>query len=117
MGVTERLTGLTGRQIRYWEQQDLLAPARTKGGQRLYSDADIARLKEIKKLLNEGYTLERVRAHYQAKELKQRRLAEELARQKASRLTSLYPLQNRAELIKMLERERGQREVPVKRER
>jgi MerR family glutamine synthetase transcriptional repressor len=116
MGVAERLTGLTARQIRYWEQQELLTPARTKGRQRLYSEADIAKLKEIKKLLAEGYTLDRVRAHYQARELRQRRLAEELARQKAARLTSLYPVNDRAELLRRLERERSLREHQPRRD-
>ncbi|HWH69544.1 MAG TPA: MerR family transcriptional regulator, partial [Candidatus Sulfotelmatobacter sp.] len=62
MGVAERLTGLTARQIRYWEQHGLLAPTRTKGGQRMYTEADVLKLKEVKRLMSEGMTLERVKA-------------------------------------------------------
>ena len=40
--------------IRYWETKfdDLLKPKRTNGGQRRYSDEDIASLKKIKRLLH-----------------------------------------------------------------
>ena len=62
IGVVQKLTGLSGRQIRYYESVGLLAPYRTKGNQRLYSPADVDLLLEIKRLLAEGLNIEGVRA-------------------------------------------------------
>ncbi|MGE5575884.1 MAG: MerR family transcriptional regulator [Syntrophothermus sp.] len=62
IGVAEELAGLTGRQIRYYEKMGLLSPQRSPGNQRLYSEADIERLKEIKALLAKGLNIEGVRA-------------------------------------------------------
>lgn len=49
--VADRV-GITARTIRYYEELGLLgaADARPKGGHRLYSDADIARLSELLRL-------------------------------------------------------------------
>jgi DNA-binding transcriptional MerR regulator len=58
MAVAEKMTGLTRRRIRYYEKAGLLKPARTQGNRRLYSPADIRRLLEIKRLLEEGFDLE-----------------------------------------------------------
>lgn len=111
MGVAERLTGLTARQIRYWEQYGLLTPSRTKGGQRLYSDADLLRLKEIKRLLGEGMTLDRIKAHYASREAKRSSPAGERSpsrlTERIPRVGSLYTGGNRAELERMLERKVG----------
>ncbi|MCG0239943.1 MAG: MerR family transcriptional regulator [Firmicutes bacterium] len=107
IGVAERLTGLTSRQLRYWESQGLVKPARTKGRQRLYSEADIARLKEIKRLLAEGMTLAQVKEYLAARE--RRRLPDPGERvihlERGQRLTSLYPLSNRAELLEWIDRD------------
>lgn len=62
IGVVEAMTGLTGRRIRYYEQMHLLSPARTKGNQRLYSEADVARLLRIKELLAQGLNIEGIKA-------------------------------------------------------
>jgi MerR family glutamine synthetase transcriptional repressor len=110
MGVAERLTGLTARQIRYWEQHGLLKPARTRGGQRLYSEADLIRLKEIKRLLGEGMTLERVKAYFAEREARRIRTgagegAPSRLMERIPRVGSLYTGGNRAELERlMLER-------------
>lgn len=109
MGVAERLTGLTGRQIRYWEQHGLLTPSRTKGRQRMYSEADILKLKEIKRLMGDGMTLERVKAYYEAREAKRTKAAGELLAPRISeripRVTaSLYGGSNRAELERLIDR-------------
>jgi MerR family transcriptional regulator, repressor of the yfmOP operon len=54
-----RMTGLTARTLRFYEEVGLLdPPARTEGGHRKYRDADvhrIERIKELKELL--GYSL------------------------------------------------------------
>lgn len=61
IGVTKNLTGLTERQIRYYEAAQLLQPVRTPGNQRLYSPADIEQLLRIKILVGRGLTLDDVR--------------------------------------------------------
>lgn len=108
MGVAERLTGLTGRQIRYWEQNGLLSPARTKGRQRMYSEADIIRLKEIKRLLSEGMTLERVKAHNESRDSRRFRATETNLGRLPERIpratSSLYGGSNRAEVERMIDR-------------
>lgn len=62
MRVACRMTGLTERQIRYWEKLGLVSPARTPGEQRLYSQADIGRLKHIKRLKESGIPLRSIKA-------------------------------------------------------
>lgn len=57
MAVAERLSGLTRRRIRYYESLGLLRPARTPGGRRLYSPAELGRLAEVKDLLEAGLEL------------------------------------------------------------
>ncbi|HYG59089.1 MAG TPA: MerR family transcriptional regulator [Symbiobacteriaceae bacterium] len=113
MGVAERLTGLTARQIRYWEHSGLLIPGRTKGRQRMYSEGDILRLKEIKRLMGEGMTLERVKAYFANREAKKTRpsMADSVSSRMSERIPrvgSLYTGSNRAELERMmLERKPG----------
>lgn len=62
MAVAERITSLTRRQIRYYEAMGLLRPARTPGNRRLYSPADLRRLVEVKRLLEEGLDLRAIAA-------------------------------------------------------
>ncbi|MFZ5827141.1 MAG: MerR family transcriptional regulator [Bacillota bacterium] len=116
MGVAERLTGLTARQIRYWEKHGLLAPSRTRGRQRMYSEADILRLKEIKRLMHEGMTLERVKAYYAAREARRtttvnetpsERFSERLPTHLSGPARSLYTGGNRAELQRLIDRKKS----------
>jgi MerR family glutamine synthetase transcriptional repressor len=57
IGIVTKLTELTPRQIRYYEQYGLIQPARTKGNQRLFSFNDIDLLLRIKALLEKGINL------------------------------------------------------------
>lgn len=57
IGIVMRLTELTARQIRYYEQNDLIHPARTEGKQRLYSFNDVDRLLEIKAFIEKGLNI------------------------------------------------------------
>jgi DNA-binding transcriptional MerR regulator len=44
-------TGLTPRTLRFWEEKGLLpSPARSEGGVRMYSDADVGRVIRIREL-------------------------------------------------------------------
>jgi DNA-binding transcriptional MerR regulator/methylmalonyl-CoA mutase cobalamin-binding subunit len=58
IGTLARLTGVTTHAIRIWERRyAALSPERTPGGARLYTDADVQRLRAIKQLLERGYTI------------------------------------------------------------
>lgn len=62
MRVVEQLTGLTRRQIRYYEDQGLLAPDRSQGGHRLYAPEEVNLLLLIKSLMAKGFsTIEAVK--------------------------------------------------------
>jgi MerR family glutamine synthetase transcriptional repressor len=57
IGIVMKLTDLTARQIRYYEQHELIVPARTNGNQRLFSFNDVERLLEIKGLIEKGVNI------------------------------------------------------------
>jgi len=57
IGIVMKLTDLTARQIRYYEQHELIMPARTSGNQRLFSFNDVERLLEIKSLIEKGVNI------------------------------------------------------------
>lgn len=54
IGIVSELTGLSERQIRYYEARKLLFPERSKTGIRKYSFQDIEILIEIANQLEEG---------------------------------------------------------------
>jgi MerR family transcriptional regulator, heat shock protein HspR len=62
IGVVSTKVGLSPGTLRLWEDQfGLLTPDRSSGGTRLYSDADIERVLQIRELLRDrGYTLEAI---------------------------------------------------------
>jgi len=57
IGIVMQLTELSARQIRYYEENELIHPARTNGNRRLFSFNDIDRLLEIKSLIEQGVNL------------------------------------------------------------
>jgi DNA-binding transcriptional MerR regulator len=57
-----RITGLTARQLRYWQQTGLLSPSElTPGGHARYSFTDLIALKSARRLLDAGVSLQRIR--------------------------------------------------------
>ena len=60
-----RITGVSYRQLDYWTRTDLVTPsindAHGSGTQRLYSFQDLATLRVIKRLLDTGLSLQRIR--------------------------------------------------------
>jgi len=54
IGVVSRLIGLPPQVLRRYEETGLLEPARQSGKNRLYSDLDIAILREIVELSDQG---------------------------------------------------------------
>lgn len=65
IGTVMKLTDLTARQIRYYEEQQLVQPQRTETNRRMYSLSDIDRLLEIKDYLSEGLNITAIRRIYQ----------------------------------------------------
>lgn len=57
ISVAADLVGTNIQNLRVYERRGLVEPDRTDGGTRLYSDADIARLRRIAVLLEEGLNL------------------------------------------------------------
>ena len=57
ISVAAELAGLHPQTLRIYERKGLLDPARTGGGSRRYSDDDIALLRRIQELTNEGLNL------------------------------------------------------------
>jgi DNA-binding transcriptional MerR regulator len=64
IGEVAKLTSVTTRALRYWEELGLLQPSsRTDGGERLYTPADlrrVTRIRDLQELL--GFSLEEVKA-------------------------------------------------------
>lgn len=57
ISVAAELVSMEIQNLRVYERKGLLEPARTTGGTRLYSQADIARLHRIRELLADGLNL------------------------------------------------------------
>ena len=59
IGVVSQRTGLSASTLRLWEDQyGLLAPKRSRGGTRLYSDSDVERILYVRHLVRErGFAL------------------------------------------------------------
>jgi len=57
MSVAVSMTGVDAHRIRKYEVAGLVMPARAEGGQRLFSDLDISRIREVAKLEDEGVNL------------------------------------------------------------
>ncbi len=63
IGTLARRTGLSVRTLHWYDEIGLLRPTRhTASGHRLYGDADVQRLQEIRSLRHLGFTLEEIRA-------------------------------------------------------
>ena len=58
MGTIARMTGLSPALLRAWERRHgLLDPERTGGGHRLYTEDDLAVLRQVKRLVDEGRSI------------------------------------------------------------
>ena len=73
-----KIVGITYRQLDYWARTDLLVPslqtAHGSGSQRLYSFQDVVQLRVVKRLLDAGMSLKKIR---QAMDLLRERLQSE----------------------------------------
>ncbi|MGE5573950.1 MAG: MerR family transcriptional regulator [Bacteroidota bacterium] len=115
IGAVRRLTGLTDRQIRYYDETGLVVPARTPGNQRLYSEAHVDTLREIKHLLAEGRRIDEVRAILALRSRVRAASREDLMKSsdagmrfgEGAALRSIYPLANRPELLRAIDTRRN----------
>lgn len=57
ISVAAELAGVHPQTLRIYERKGLLEPARTQGGSRRYSDSDIAMLRRIQDLTDDGLNL------------------------------------------------------------
>lgn len=80
IGSVMLLTELTARQIRYYEEQQLIHPKRNEGNNRLFSLNDIDLLLDIKDMLDDGYTIKDIKASFDKEKRKQEKLSEEKIR-------------------------------------
>lgn len=68
IGTVMQLTELSARQIRYYEEHQLISPARTDGNRRLFSLNDIDKLLEIKDLIDQGVNMAGIKQLFTVKE-------------------------------------------------
>lgn len=53
ISVAARMVGMHAQTLRYYERMGIIAPSRSRGRIRLYSQADISRLRQIQRLIND----------------------------------------------------------------
>ena len=83
ISVVAGLTDTHPQTLRAWERAGLLAPARSQGGVRLYSEADVAILRRVLELSTLGYSPAAIR-HVMRLERENTQLREALTRQEVS---------------------------------
>lgn len=87
ISVVARLLGMHQQTLRYYERTGIITPSRSRGNVRLYSEQDVARLRQIKRLMDDlGVNLAgaevilRMRDRIEQMEAHIRELEEEIAR-------------------------------------
>jgi MerR family transcriptional regulator, global nitrogen regulator len=68
IGIVRELTGLSERQIRYYEERKLIFPDRSSGGSRKYSFSDIELLMEIANKIEDGVQTHEIRQEMKRKQ-------------------------------------------------
>ncbi|CAK8053753.1 MerR family transcriptional regulator [Eupransor demetentiae] len=72
IGTVRELTMLSDRQIRYYEDHDLVSPKRGGGGQRRYSLNDVDRLLDIRDYLDMGHSTQDIKEMFAKQEAKRK---------------------------------------------
>ena len=88
ISVFAEIAGVHPQTLRNYERSGLLSPQRTSGGSRRFSDADLAALRRIQDLTNEGVNLEGVKRIMRL-ESQVATLREELAQRSAEAQSSI----------------------------
>ncbi|AIG65930.1 MerR family transcriptional regulator [Weissella tructae] len=98
ISAVRELTGLSDRQIRYYDQQALIEPSRGAGKQRRYSLDDIDRLIEIADYMDAGYSIAEIRAvEHKQKQKEAHKSEQELRRFLADEMLSIGRFSDRAQ--------------------
>ena len=98
ISVAAEIAGVHPQTLRIYERRGLLQPARTQGGNRRYSNADIRRLQRIAELADAGVSLEGIRQvlelEAEVTQLRERvaELENELRRASTERRYEIVPL-------------------------
>jgi MerR family transcriptional regulator, glutamine synthetase repressor len=82
IGTVMQLTELTARQIRYYEEHQLISPARTDGNRRLFCLNDIDSLLEIKDLIDQGVNMAGIKQLFLVKQQQSNVLQQEAEKAK-----------------------------------
>ena len=53
ISIAAKMIGVHAQTLRYYERAGIIAPTRSRGNQRLYSERDITRLQQIKTLVDD----------------------------------------------------------------
>ncbi|GEM84720.1 MULTISPECIES: heat shock protein transcriptional repressor HspR, fused homodimer type [Meiothermus] len=95
ISVAAELVGMHPQTLRLYEREGLVAPSRTSGKTRLYSERDVEKLKEIRRLTQElGVNLAGVEEIIRLRDeldIQQNRLESEIARLRLALLRELKP--------------------------
>ena len=100
ISVAAELAGVHPQTLRIYERKGLVDPARTQGGSRRYSDADIELLRRIQELTNEGLNLAGVqRVLLLEDEIRRLRAEVERTRSHAQAQVDEVERRNRSDLV------------------
>ena len=95
ISVAAELAGMHPQTLRIYERRGLLTPARTTGGNRRYSDADIARLLRITDRAATGMNLEGIR-HVMTLEAEVVRLRSEVEQLRQGLMHAITEIESRS---------------------
>ena len=102
ISIAARLVGLHQQTLRYYERVGLITPNRTRGNIRMYSNADIQRIRQAQRLIGElGVNLAgvevimRMNDQIQNLQVELEDVRDELTRLRGSRLPAPYNPTNR----------------------
>jgi MerR family transcriptional regulator, global nitrogen regulator len=71
IGIVRDLTGLSERQIRYYEERKLIFPERSSGGSRKFSFSDVELLMDIANKIEDGIQTHEIRKEMLREQKKQ----------------------------------------------
>ena len=94
ISVAAELAGMHPQTLRIYERRGLVTPARTQGGNRRYSDADIETLRRIATLASSGMNLEGIRKVMEL-EAENERLRADLAAARAEAANAMAEAERR----------------------
>ncbi|MEA3319568.1 MAG: MerR family transcriptional regulator [Bacillota bacterium] len=83
IGIVMQLTELSARQIRYYEENGLVFPARSEGNRRLFSFNDVDTLLEIKNLIEQKVNIAGIKQLMTVKQQHKEVPSEEVAKDDA----------------------------------